>query len=257
MLIIVGCDNNSTNPTSQSKYPTQLGNQWEYQTTTTVEYYDSTGNIDSVEVFEFGNSIVRITSENDTVNGISNLVLFSSYEVNTTDSIHRSWYSNTDSGLYVIAYSGAGRAQPVIPKITLEFYLVKIAFSNYSNMLPNLPIYHYSSYSDSIFFFNPPRKVLAYPLSTNVRWVELEYPFYRERYVGNIKSVQVPAGVYNCYEIKSDWDFDIVFNDYISLTDGLVSRVLIADSMQITNPQGDTLLYARLAQVSQLVNKSF
>jgi hypothetical protein len=258
VFLTIACENHSTNSTALSKYPTQIGNQWEYQTKYTIEYYDTLGNIDTVEVLEFGNTIVKIESVNDTVNGISNLVLFSAYEVATPDSAEKSWYSNSDSGLYVIAYSGAGRSQPVIPKINARRNLLIESLSNSRIILPDLPTFMNLNFSDSIQYFDPPRKVLAYPLKTGVRWVELIYPFYRERYVDELKSVQVPAGIYNCYEIKSDWDFEIELTDYISLSEGLIRRVVYADSMSITtegNP--DTFLYARITSNSQLVNKSF
>ena len=258
VFLAIACQDHTSNPTSQPKYPTQTGNQWEYQTSISFEYYDTLGNIDSVETIDLGNTIVRIESENDTVNGISNLVLFSSYEVATPDSAQRSWYSNADSGLYVIAYSGAGKAQPVLPKINSLNHLVRLTLMNCMNMLPNLSPIINTIMSDSILFYDPPRKALAYPLSTNVRWIELVYPFYRERYVDELKSVQVPAGVYNCYTIKSDWDLDIEFTDYMNLTNGLISRILFADSLGIStidNP--DILLYARFKSNSQLISKSF
>jgi hypothetical protein len=33
---------------------------------------------------------------------------------------------------------------------------------------------------DSILYYEIPRQVLAYPLSLNKRWVELEYPWYEK-----------------------------------------------------------------------------
>lgn len=257
-LITIGCDNSSTNPTNQSKYPTKLGNQWEYNTTHTIEYYDSTGNIDSVDLLDLGNTIVRIDTENDTVNETSNLVLFSSYEVSTPDSIAKSWYSNSDSGLYVMAYSGAGRSQPVIPKINAENNSVNIAFSNSSIMLPDLYSFINSNLADSIQYFDPPRKVLAYPLRIGVRWFELIDPFHSERFVDEKISVEVPAGIYNCYTVKTDWDLNIELTDYMNLDDGLIKRVVYSDSLGITTPGNpDPSMYARFTSISQLINKSF
>ena len=254
---IVSCYNSSTNPISQSKYPTRIGNQWEYQTIYTIEYYDSTGNIDSLEVLDFGNTVVKIVSKNDSINGNSNLVLFSSYEVSSPDSNQRSWYSNSDSGLYVIAYSGAGRSQPVLPKInpTNSFSFL---FSSSSMLMPDISNLFNSNPLDSIQLFDPPRKVLLYPLTMGAHWVELVYPFYRERFVDKKLTIEVPAGIFNCYIIESKWNLSVEFTDYINLEDGLIRRLVYSDSVQITTIENpDSLFYARFTSSSQLVNKNF
>ena len=254
---IIGCYNSSITPISQSKYPTKVGNQWEYQTIYTIEYYDSTGNIDSVEVLDFGKTIVKIVTEKDSVNGISNLVLFASYEVSSPDSFQKSWYSNSDSGLYVIAYSGAGSSQPVLPKInsTNSFPFL---LSNGRMLMPDISNLYNSNPLDSIQLFDPPRKVLNYPLTKGAHWIELVYPFYRERFVDKTLTIEVPAGMFNCYIVESNWNFSTEFTDYINLEDGLIRRLVYSDSVRITTLENpDSLFYARFTSSSQLVNKNF
>ena len=257
LFTMEGCYNSSINPTLQSKYPTKIGNQWEYQTTYTFEYYDSTGNIDSVEILDFGNTIVKIDNEKDSVNGISNLVMFSSYEVTSTDSISKSWYSNSDCGLYVIAYTGAGRSQPVLPKLNQTNFF-SIVFSNHKMLMPDISNLFNSNPSDSIQLYDTPRKVLDYPLNKGAQWVELVFPFYRERFVEKMLPVEVFAGMFNCYVIESKSDLNVELTDYMNLEDGLIKRIVYADSIDIvTNGNPDSSVYARFTSTSQLVNKSF
>ena len=89
--------------------------------------------------------------------------MFSSYEVTSTDSISKSWYSNSDSGLYFIAYTGAGRSQPVLPKLNQTNFF-SIVFSNHKMLMPDISNLFNSNPSDSIQLYDTPRKVLDYPL---------------------------------------------------------------------------------------------
>lgn len=168
LILFIGCEKvvNSGNLPIYSKYPTKLNNEWEYNTILSFEYYDSTGNIDSSSIIDLGNTNCEITNINDTIGNFSKLILFEEYDVATPDYVHKTWYVNSDSGLYSVAYSNPGASQTIIPKHnpkSLEFFkqLIKSVgvspgfnfHSDYSNQL-----------SDSIQFYTYPRKVLAYPI---------------------------------------------------------------------------------------------
>jgi hypothetical protein len=258
MLTIDCCDVCSTYPTEQLKYPTKTGNQWEYQTVMTIEYYDSSGNISSDETFDFGNTIVKIESGNDTLNGVPQFIIFTSYDLSTPENIHQSWYANPDSGFYVIAYLNAGRSQPVLPKgMNLNHQAITNLIKSKSMQL-FIPVSFSNNPSDSVLYFDPPRKVLKYPLKIGSRWLELEYPFYRKRFINEKENIEVPAGIINCYKVESDWNLDLIFTDHISLTEGLIRRFVFADSAGISTI-GDPypVTYARITTVSELVRKNF
>jgi hypothetical protein len=258
LLIFKGCDVCSTYPTAQLKYPAKTGNQWEYHTTMTIEYYDSSGNISSVETLDFGNTIVKIESANDTLNGEPHFILFTSYDLSTPENIHKSWYANPDSGFYIIAYSNAGSSQPVLPKGMNLNHQAIASIINSKSMQLFIPVSFTNNLSDSVLYFNPPRKVLKYPLIIDSRWLELEYPFYRERFVNEKENIEVPAGIFNCFKVESDLDLDLIFTDYISLTDGLIRRFVFADSAGIsTIGDPDPISFARITTLSELVGKNF
>ena len=224
----------------------------------TIEYYDSLGNIGSVETFDFGNTIVKIESENDTLNGETHFILFTSYDLSTPEYIHKSWYANPDSGFYVTAYSNAGSSQPVLPKGMNLNHQAIASFINSKSMQLFIPVSFNNNPSDSVLYFDPPRKVLKYPLKIGSSWLELGNPFIRERFVDEKENIEVPAGIFNCYKVESDWDLDLIFTDYISLTEGLIRRFVFADSAGISTPgDPDPIGYARITNLSELVGKNF
>jgi hypothetical protein len=261
LLIFKGCEVCSTYPTEQIKYLTKTGNQWEYHSTMTIEYYDSLGNISSEERFDFGNTIVKIESANDTLNGEPHFILFTSYDLSTPENIHKSWYANPDSGFYVVAYSNAGSSQLVLPKgMNLDHQAIA-SIINSKSMQLFIPVPLNNNPSDSVLYFDPPRKVLKYPLKIGSRWIELVNPWHRERFVNEKETIQVPAGTFNCYNIESEWDIlsnnPFIFTDYLNLQDGLVKRYVSIDSLVIITAPGDTVGYYKSTSISELVGKNF
>lgn len=111
---------NSGNPPIYSKYPTKLNNEWKYNTIFIFEYYDSTGNIDSSSIIDFGNTICKIIIINDSINNFNKLILFEEYYVATPYNVHKTWYVNADSDLYAVTYSNPGASQIIIPKQNLN-----------------------------------------------------------------------------------------------------------------------------------------
>jgi len=121
-----------------------------------------------------------------------------------------------------------------------------------------IPVFFNNILSDSIQYHNPPRKALKYPLKIGSRWLELEYPFYRERFVNEKENIEVSAGTFSCYKVESEWNLDLIFTDYINLTDGLIKRIVFADSAGITAPgDPDPVSYARITSLSELAGKNF
>ncbi len=239
-------------------YPTNLYSEWEYNTKYTIQYYDSIGNIIDTETIELGNSVVRVTKTSDTVGTYKNLIKFESYDVSTPWNKGYNWYSNNESEFLIIAYLNAGSAQSITPKVGHKKYLTHDEFKSLINFSEHsylaLPT---DESSDSILYFDPPRRVLAYPLSVNRRWIELINPWYRERYVDKNETLEFNGQPVNCFKIKIDWNEfrNIEFNDYISLELGLIKREIISDSVLfISDPNyPDSGIFGRIYQVSDLI----
>jgi len=257
IITMINCsDDNPTDSTTIKKYPSKLNMEWEYNTQMKIEHYGDYRNVINTEIMDLGNTIVKIVKTNDTAGTITNLLKFESYDVQTSGNISSNWYSNSDSGLFIIAYSGAGATQLVIPKINGKRYLTFKEFIEIIK-LPEPPIFQSVniSVSDSVYFYEVPRHVLAYPLRVNKRWVELVYPWYRERYVDKLTLVNFQGVTLACYIVKIDWDtFEIEFNDYINLNMGLIKREILADSVFFTGPNNpDSGSFGKISTYSELI----
>ena len=255
--ILLSCsEDDPINSSTLKKYPTKMNAEWEYSTVTTIDYYDTLGHIVDSETFDFGNTIVKIIDTDDSLGIYKNLVKFECYDVETPNTKSYNWYSNSDTAFKLIAYSNAGSSQVVYPKIgnrrylTLEELLI-LTKLNY----PDISILSTTNPIDSILYYEIPRQVLAYPLALNKSWVELVYPWYRERYVAKVVQEIFQGQALRCYVVKVDWpDYDIELNDYINLDKGLLKREIFADSIIITsisNP--DSGGFGRLSTNSNLV----
>lgn len=260
LIVFTSCEKsiNSGGIPIWSKYPIQLNREWEYNTTFKLEFYDSTGRIDSTEVIDLGNTICEITSLNDTMGNLINLVQFQEYDVLTPQNVHKMWYLNADSGLFAIAYSNPGSSQVILPKANIKnFDNIKYII----NLIGLNPASHYNTnftnqINDTSFYLYP-RKVLQYPLRIGERWVELIEPFYRERFIKDKAQITINGNIYNCFKIESDWDWNIVFTDYINFTNGLIMRELLIDSVAIIGPEDPNPLgYYKFSSVSKLVRET-
>ena len=247
-------------PPVNNKYPSKLNTEWEYNTVMIIEYYDSTGIISEIDTMFSDNTIVRVVSTKDTLAEYNNLIKFECHDLSNPVQKSLNWYSNSDSGFISIAYSNAGATQPILPKLSGKRYLTIDEFLS----ITNSPTQNFFSvpdkvFSDSILYYEVPRKALAYPLTLNKRWVELITPWYRERYVNRITNISFNGQLVNCYEIKVDWPGfkNMELNDFISLNYGLMKREFLADSIMITTvTHPDSGDFAKISQISNLVRIS-
>ena len=246
--------------TSSSKYPTNAGHEWEYNTVWKLEYYDSTGHVDSTATDFSGNTIVRIIKERGTLGLYNDLALFESFDLSTPQNINRIWYLNADSGLFAIAYSNAGSSQFVWPKQRNTSLEQLHNFVRTIGIFPGFADANTALYpqTDTIRYYSPSRKVLTYPLRIGSRWIELTIPFFRERFIEKQQSINTNGQDYYCYKVESNWTWipNLKFTDYIDLNSGLIMREVIADSIAIsleTTP--DTVGFFKSTTISKLVRE--
>lgn len=262
LFFLAGCEqlNNVGEINNSQKYPAKVGNEWEYNTTWKLEFYDSTGNIDSTSFENLGNSIVRVVKEKDTIEIFTNLIRFEYYNVVSPQDINKMWYENNASGLSAIAYSNPGVSQWVVPKRSFSSH------EQFRNMIKTIGLlpggfgnyFPTNSSLDSIHFYLPFRKVLIYPLTIGARWIELTQPFFRERFIEKQQIINTNGMNYNCYKIESNMSWEnFEFNDYVDFNTGLIKREVIADSLMVTtaiNPDSGTLV--KSTTISKLVRTS-
>ncbi len=256
------CSNsdNGSNPIDGKIYPADVNLEWEYNTTAQTDYYDSSGNIDSSQTIDLGNTIVRITAINQTISGYNDLIKFVSFEVSSPGYSTTDWYENKADGFYSIAYKTAGATQPVMPKykngkIYYSLNDIKRIFAT-----PGFNLFLNKATDDSIQFYDTPRKVLAYPIQIGNSWNELKAPFVRDRVITGKEIIKVSGTNYEVYKIGSIWDMPrSEFTDYLSMASGLIMREFSADSLVVTtvnNPDGNGR-FLKYKSVSRLVRKNF
>ena len=264
LLIVSGCDN-STPPQNIIRYPAKKGNQWEYHTTWKFEYYDQHGKVDSTKTLDMGNTIVKIASTNDSipvsVSGMNKLIRFESFDSATPNNVQIIWYSNSDSGFYEIAYLNAGSSKPILPKYNTSAQL-NLFLKDLKMMMPLGLSSENNTVNDSLRLFDPPRKVLQYPLQIGSQWTSIINPFKQLRFVNEKRVLKVDAGTFDCYLVNSESDFPfqngkIVFNDYVNLDYGLIERYFSQDSMKIISESGEVLGYFKNTTISELISKNF
>lgn len=258
LAYIIGCETLTDYTIPTNKYPTNIGKEWEYNSTWYFEYYDSTGHIDSVVTQDLGNTIVRIVYDNASIGHYNNVICFESFDLDSNLNISTIWYVNSDSGFYGVAYSAPGVAQPLLPKQNLTRlnvlnYLIKTNGMQLGFVPPDFSqIYN----SDSIQFYSPPRKVFEYPLKVGMNWIEFASPFLKERSVTAYENININGRSYNCFKIASHIEsFGIKLIDYVDLNSGLVIRELGSDSIAITSfiSPDSAIGYYKSTTISKLV----
>ncbi len=259
-FIYSGCKNTIIDPgQTNQKYPAEQKYEWEYNTKNIIELYDSSGHLQNPDTVDLGNTVVKIEAVDQSAGDYSKLTIFESYEVQTPKNIQRTWYLNADSGLFAIAYHSAGSSQPVEPKISGKKYFTTNEFKS----LGVLPSYNLMKstgiQTDTLQYYQIPRKVFTYPLSIGRRWVELKIPFYRERYIDKTSLIQFNGSSINCYCVEADWpNFNTTLTDYVSPNEGLVERIVAGDSIVVSTADSPfTGQYAKVTTISKLVRKNF
>lgn len=261
LFFLVSCEQNIfEGENTTTKYPDNIGHEWEYNTVWKLEYYDTTGQIVSATTEQTENTIIRIVKDRDVISSYNNLILFESYDLSSTHNVNKIWYLNADSGLFAIAYSNPGASQPVLPK---QGILTSQQFKNLIKTVGKYPGYFdpfnpLNQLADSIQYYIPPRKVLMYPLKIGSQWIELTEPFYRERFINRQQIINTNRKDYLCYKIESKWDWvpNLKFTDYIDLNAGLVMREIVADSVGSVLPGSpDIVGYFKSTSISMLVRE--
>ena len=248
LFAALNCSDNPDNfiTTNDSFYPVQIGNRWVYNRTF------STFNVrpDSLRFWFPDTSIasavvVEVTGTATLLDSIKASVFHQTLEEGTLTQVSDHYYANRDSGLYFIAYRGPGN---VIPKGSSKgkFLFNGIHFDDLkeitSYIVQSLP--RYRVFSDSLIYEIPPLLSLKYPLSVGSEWTfrPAGRPWRIDKRVLRKESVQVPAGMYNCFVIQwlyptETWGSSILFLDYVSEI-GLVKRSILFKDMIVTGPGG-------------------
>jgi hypothetical protein len=221
-------------------FPSTVGNSWTYRG---ANYYCNPRWENVGELIYLDTIAVRRVSEITSLDTL--LDGREAYRINSTlDQSNRrhgrhtyresNWYRNEADGQYAVATTLAGYApQPF----------------RWESMWPPMhsskgSVRHASvDPGDSYYLFDPPRKEIAYPVEAGKQWVYVNTDFFRvEKTIVDRKTIQVPAGTFECWEIR--WQYHTGDDDdstRIEMTDyiadiGIVAHYLRIEGLELYGP---------------------
>lgn len=232
------------------RYPYNLNSFWYY----TTRNFITNLRPDSLNVYfttdttiGYGGAVFTKDTiiNNDTLKLLRNSHSNSGHSYTTLE-----FYSQSDSGLIRIAYYSDGiNFGPYRTAGNLIFSVNGKGFKslndltgNYKNDLP--------SGDTTLFFDDPPVKVLKYPLSVNTEWTLINYGTTRisKKYTG-FETVSLPAGNFHCLKIQrnvyynsSAPDTNYFYFDYFA-KEGMIKRDLLLKDILVSNTNGDPIGY--------------
>lgn len=232
-------------------YPAAVGTGWEYdRVISRFNYRPFTKKaaqvIDTTITFDVSVVITRMGS----IGAYGEAPVFEeqlSSQDGLTD-VSETFYTNLDSGLYMLAYRGPSH---MIPKSnrTAHFGFKGIHFDRVDEIASFLLASHSMALhkNDTLIIEDPPIRSLAYPLDVGSEWVyrRSQAPWPINKRVTRTDTVDVPAGLFFCYEIQwlfdinndDAWDEDILFHDFID-SHGLIKRTILFKDVIIIGEEG-------------------
>ncbi|MCK4322297.1 hypothetical protein KAX08_07255 [candidate division WOR-3 bacterium] len=223
------------------RFPTDVGNSWEYQRTQYIVVYDTVNNdtLENCYSGSFNEEFVGI----DTMAGWECYRLqhidFSQYD--TVPEVY--WYAHPDTALLKIAYMKESKSRVIEEsKFNLKYRLGDMYFDSPRDIIEYIRYFRYFQMpllrADTSYYV-PPMKLFIYPLEVGRRWVVFRYPWIEEREVIGVQSIITPAGIFPTLKIK-------VINLYIEVWFKWIAKEgLMKDSLYFRGEAigGDGLVY--------------
>ncbi|UCD38289.1 MAG: hypothetical protein JSW54_02065 [Fidelibacterota bacterium] len=247
-LLFFACEPEDSDP-GEFRYPLQVGNRWEYTRETGQYIYedmDSAGTPVYIDTTTYPYLVTALVTEATTWGDTLRVSAIYSEEV--SDSFGTltgtQYYTNHDDGLYCYAYMGGSDIFPLPKRTTSRGIRFKdMSFSDVhamSTCLQNIIPYAQMK-GDSLYFNDPPRKVIQYPLEVGTHWLFSTRYIKIDKEVMGKESIQVPAGNFDCWKIQwlydmnhdEQWDENITIIDYICHK-GLIKRILHLEGAVMT-----------------------
>jgi hypothetical protein len=172
------------------------------------------------------------------------------FELGKLDS-SRTFYQQTDAGLFMLGYDGAGYIIPAAASSDVSYRFRGITYASLEDLLGRVRkgALRYTKALGDIIVEDPPLLGLKYPIMLDSVWVyRPSEPFHIEKHVTSYEIVSIPSGTYGCFvvqwlhDIDNDEviDTDIEFYDYVSEV-GLVVRDITLYDVEILDPMGNVL----------------
>lgn len=219
-VVLTGCDSGGDPApgSSEALLPSDALYAWSYESRIVES--------DSLLFGEAGEVRVRTVSRNASVPGYDGLF---ELEVASSSQESRIWYELTNERLRQVAAVVPISTPPAYPRVAegaLDVYSFPRTVSDL--IVRHSPLRSRAS-DDSLIVRDDPRVVYELPLEVGAAWVSFTDPFRNTREVVGLETVEVEAGTFECFVIRTE--IDVVAEneqfeglDYVSEEHGLVLR---------------------------------
>jgi hypothetical protein len=241
---VLGNSNSFANSVTKTlvidRFPTQVGNSWEYRRTFYVVVYDTVHN-DTTEY-------LIVDSLHEEFETIDTLAGWECYRLSHTlfeqgDTFPKTWwYAHPDTALLWIAYLIGYKSKiSTEPRVNIKFWIREKSFDS-----PQLLAWylHRAKYTQALrlkvdtIYWSPPKKLFIFPLEVGKSWVAMINPGVEQREVVAEDSVTVPAGIFFTLRTKitSEWmeESDLWYK-------WIAEEGIIKDSLHVKGIATDTL----------------
>lgn len=191
---------------SAFKYPLTTGNQWKYKHTFTVSDIRPDSIRYYFQTYPLNDSGTVTVSGDTIINGITCKIVIDDYN-SGSGRVFRSYYTNTDTALLLVAYRIPNRGGYIFPKDRqgLSFKFNGISYRNLHELSQFLE-YPGLSGNDSLIIQNPPSSNLKYPILTGKEWILRTLPFttFTKKYTG-WENIIVSGQSITCIKARLSW----------------------------------------------------
>ena len=238
LIIFLSCIGEPT-PVQESQtfiqYPLNIGNSWEYQRLAQFTNFRPDSLHHTIaDTLDFSRIHVTIPGKKDLLGMYSTFILREQFTISSSIGIAgESYYTQDKNGLYLHAQLGISTALP--KKGHPRFRFFGLNFRNIDELYAELHIAQPVSETailDSLYIYDPPLKVLLYPLQQGKTWIYQIGDFTPiTKQIGSRELISLPAGNFTADVVHLFYDFDnngvwdpkIDIRDYYS-AQGLIKR---------------------------------
>jgi hypothetical protein len=235
----------------------------EFRAGTSNEYLWSYATYDSLGALQMADSesfAVKVLGTNEKLDSLSGLIKLEAYSLKKYIGSTFDWYKQNPDSLIGIAYSGAGRVPPIVPKrsgsnalhVAEEINISPVVFPRTVQLMMGMREIHV----DTILYFA--RVVYKYPLTAGKNWISFRNPFLQNRQVAGWESITTKAGTFYCAKISiryPELDPTLEWYEYVS-TRGLIRRT-ITGTYVIRDEKGNsfgTFTMKEQAEIAATIN---
>lgn len=229
VISMLSCSGNGDDPGFE--FPLKEGNRWEYYRDLTGMYitYGLEGEPNDTTWSTNTSTLTLEIQNKEAISDAIEAFRFFAEEIENETIYSNNYFINSQNdGMYIYAYDTSGSTTFPLNINTSSkcYHFHDIGFASLEELSDFFHgILGFSvSDGDSLFFEEPPLKVLEYPLDLNSSWTyRIEgNPFGIDKLVVDSLKVEVPAGLFSSYKVELNYELpDIVSYQYFCDT-GLV-----------------------------------